>query len=798
MFKSYLTLALRNLTRKKGYSFINIGGLATGMTVALLIGVWIYDELTFNHNHGNHQRIGRVMRNGTLNGETFTTTFLPYALGDELKTKYGSNFKKIVMAWPVNDHILSFQNNKFSKRGEFIEAGAPEMFSFSMLSGSHDALKNLNSVILSESSARTLFGDGDPINQIVTIDNTMEVKVTGVYKDFPHNSHFYDVHFFAPWDLFVTYNNWMTTQGFSNNFLDIYVELSPATDFQKASENVKNAIVNNVKHLKDFAAVNPEIFLHPMDQWHLYSEWKNGENRGGGIQLVWLFGITGIFVVLLACINFMNLSTARSEKRAKEVGIRKTIGSVRSQLVRQFLSESFLVVIVSFLGAIILASALLPWFNDLAGKQMSIPFANLNFWLISSCFIILTGLVAGSYPAFYLSSFLPVKVLKGTFRVGRAASIPRKVLVVAQFTVSVTLVIGTIIVYQQIEFAKARPVGYKGQGLIMIQMTSPDFYNKLEVLETSLKNTGVVSHMAESTGPVTAIWSSNGGFEWKGKDPDLQAEFATLTVSPEYGSTVGWEFVKGRDFSASRGDSSALVITESVAKLLGFEDPVGEVIRWRPVWRNAPIDFTIVGVIRDMVMESPYAPPQPSVFFLAGNFNWINIRIAPSVSAIEALPKIEEVFKELIPAVPFAYRFADQEYARKFTSEERVGKLALVFSGLAILISCLGLFGLASFVAEQRTKEIGIRKILGASVVNLCNMLSKDFVVLVLISCVFAVPTAYFFMVNWLQKYQYHTDISWWIPSAAVIGATVLTLITVSYQGLKTASRNPVKSLRSE
>ena len=470
------------------------------------------------------------------------------------------------------------------------------------------------------------------------------------------------------------------------------------------------------------------------------------------------------------------------------------------QLVNQFFSESFLVVILAFVVALVAVSTSLNWFNELAGKQMEMPWTNIYFWLSSFIFILLTGLLAGSYPALYLSSFNAVKVLKGSIRAGRFASLPRKVLVVTQFTVSVTLIIGTIIVYQQIQFAKDRPVGYSREGLLMIQMTTPEFHGKHDVLFTELKNTGVVLEMAESSSPPTDIRNQNGGFDWSGKDPAFIPQWATLTVTAEYGKTIGWQFVKGRDFSREiASDSAGFVINEATAKLLGFENPIGETVRWSGGWRSKFSSFTIIGVIKDMVMKSPYAPPVPSVFFLSKyGTNWINVRINPKISTAEALPKIETVFKKIVPSAPFDYKFADQEYALKFVAEERVGKLASVFAGLAILISCLGLFGLASFVAEQRTKEIGIRKVVGASVFNLWKMLSKDFVVLVFISCLIAIPMSYYLLTVWLENFEYRTEISWWIFALTFATSLVTTLLTVSYQSVKAAMMNPVKSLRSE
>ena len=490
----------------------------------------------------------------------------------------------------------------------------------------------------------------------------------------------------------------------------------------------------------------------------------------------------------------MNLSTARSEKRAKEVGIRMTIGSVRSQLINQFLSESFLVVVLSFVLSMGVVLISLPWFNDLADKKIIIEWTNAWFWLISLVFILLTSLLAGSYPALYLSSFQPVKVLKGAFKLGRLASLPRKVLVVVQFTVSVTLIIGTIIVYQQIQFSKNRPIGYDREGLVMISMKSPDFYGKFDVLRTELKSAGAIEELAESSSPMTEVWSNNGGFDWKGKDPALQTDFATNWVTHEYGKTVNWKVKEGRDFSREFStDSTAMLINEAAAKFMGVKDPVGMEINWNDR------KLHVIGVVKDLLTQSPYRPVKQAVYLLDhGDGSWINLKLNPKKSAHESITLIESAFKKNIPSAPFDYKFVDEEYAKKFAAEERVGKLASVFAVLAILISCLGLFGLASFVAEQRTKEIGVRKVLGASVANLWRMLSKDFVLLVIISCFIAIPTANYFLQNWLKKYEYHTEISLWIFVAAGTGALVITLLTVSYQAIRAALMNPVASLRSE
>jgi len=470
------------------------------------------------------------------------------------------------------------------------------------------------------------------------------------------------------------------------------------------------------------------------------------------------------------------------------------------QLIGQFLSESFLIVVLAFSLSLILATLSLPWFNDLAAKQVIMPFQSLYFWLISVGFIFITSIIAGSYPALYLSSFKPVKVLKGTFKAGRFASIPRKVLVVTQFTVSVALIICTIVVYKQIQIAKNRPVGYTREGLIMIEKKNSDFDGKYDILRSELKNTGVVSEMSESFGKVTEIASGNGGFKWRGKDPNLDDQFGTLPVSFEYGKTIGWQFTRGRDFSrAFITDSNGMVINEAAAKYMGLKNPVGEDVSWK--FQDQPMRYyKILGVVKDMIMESPYQETIPTIFMIKGHVgtSQINVKINPKVSASEALPKIEAVFKKIIPSAPFEYKFADEEYAAKFAAEERIGKLAGVFASLAILISCLGLFGLASFVAEQRFKEIGVRKVLGATVTNLWALLSRDFVQLVILSQLIASPIAYYFMHKWLMNYHYRTDISWWVFGVTCFGALLITLLTVSYQSIKAATANPVKSLRSE
>lgn len=614
-----------------------------------------------------------------------------------------------------------------------------------------------------------------------------------MYEDLPYSSSFADLSFIAPWDLLIKgqgldkalQNPW------GASWFQTYVQIAPNVDMARASASIKDAKTRNVG--ADAAKNNPVIFLQPMSRWHLYGEFKNGVDTGGRILYVWLFGITGIFVLLLACINFMNLSTARSEKRAKEVGIRKTVGSTRRQLIWQFLSESVMVTMFSFAVTLFLVQLALPAFNDIAGKKIQILWTNPLFWAMGLGFSLVTGLLAGSYPALYLSSFKPVKVLKGTFRAGRMASVPRRVLVTLQFTVSVILIIGTIVVFKQVQFAKNRPVGYNREGMVTVY--GDKIHEHFDAFRTDLINSGTVVEIAESETAITNNFITNSGFDWQGKNPGMQEEFVTMGVTPAFGKTAGWQIIQGRDFSSEfKTDSSAIIINEAAVPYLGFKNPVGQDIKWG---KNETMH--IIGVVKNMITQNPYDPVKQSFYYLRkGYLGNINIKVNPATSMANALAVIKTVFKKYNPAEPFDYKFVDDEYAKKFDTEERIGRLASAFAVLAIFISCLGLFGMASFMAEQRTKEIGVRKVLGASVFNLWRLMSREFAIMVIVAFCIATPVAYYCMHTWLLNYQYRTGISWWIFAVTGAGALFITLSTVSYQSIKAALANPVKSLRTE
>ncbi|MBT1707740.1 ABC transporter permease [Fulvivirgaceae bacterium PWU5] len=791
MYTSYFKIGWRNLLRHKGYSLINIGGLGAGMATALLITLWIYDELSFNKYHDHYNTIVQVERSETWDGTVEVNGIHTTGLGSLLRgDTYDALFERVAMVRAnLEERVVAVGERKFTQQGYFMQPEGGELFSLRMKYGSRDGLKDMKSILLSASLAEKLFGDIDPVNQVVTMDAQAELKVMGVYDDLPRNTTFHEASYFAPLDHYLGGQGLET---WDNYHMYIYAQLRPGINVARASAVLRDIMLPHLdaEHLQH----KPAVFLQPMSRWHLYSQFENGISvTSERLRTVWYYGIIGGFILLLACINFMNLSTARSEKRAKEVGIRKSIGSYRLQLIQQFYGESFLMAGLSFVVALALVGLTLPWFNAISDKALTLPWSSSIFWLACVGFTIFTAFLAGSYPALYLSSFSPVKVLKGTFRAGPAASAPRKVLVVIQFSISLMLMIATLVVHQQIQFGKNRASGYTREGLLSLRAASPEYAGRYQVLRQELKNTGMVEEMAEANYPVNSTKGWNGGFSWKGQA--IEPSFNTIFVSHEYGKTVGWEFTEGRDFSRDYvSDIQGIVINESALHLLGMKHPVGESLVW-----GERGTYKILGVVKDMIKGSPFEKTDASIIFLSENdMRWLYMRLTPTVSPHEAIPAIQHVFATLIPSAPFDYTFVDDIYAAKFAAEERIGQLATLFSVLTVVISCLGLFGLASYVAEQRTKEIGIRKVLGASVTSLWQMQSRDFVRLVVIACCVALPLSFLVMQRWLEHYEYHTTLAWPVFVFVGGGALVLTLLVVSYQALRAAVTSPVKSLRSE
>ncbi|WP_323758093.1 ABC transporter permease [Roseivirga sp.] len=799
MFKHNFKISYRQLLKNKGYSFINIGGLAMGMVVAMLIGLWVQDELNFNKYHKNYDQIAQVLRaesdgEGGISVSNSVTT----GMGTLIRESFPDQIENLFMVRSrTQAPVVGNGELKFREIGIFLQPEGPEVLGLKMIYGTTRGLKEQRSIILSESLSEKLFGKENPVGLNVQLNASIDLLVGGVYKDLPKNSKFSNATFFSRLSLLLG----ETTEAFNvwNNYnIDIYVKLAENVD----QNHLSSLIADKVKdHYNDWAKESGQtLFLHPMKDWHLRSEWKDGRNvLSKEMKFVRLYGVIGVFVLLLACINFMNLSTARSEKRAKEVGIRKTLGSLRKQLISQFYIESFLYTLAAFLISILLLRTLLPWFNETSGKAIAAPWGISGFWLLGVGFMFFTALVAGSYPAVYLSSFKPLIALKGGFTFGKNASIPRKILVVFQFTISIALIIGTITVNNQIQAAKDRPIGYSPKGMVSLAPASPKFQDQKELLKNEILNTGMAKAIGFSDYSVTSTRGWNGGFTWEDMDPSYDKSFNTIAISNGYADAVGLEFIVGRDFNPNlKTDKNSIIINESALNEMKLKNPVGTVIRYDPGWKPA-MNYTIIGVVKDMIKGSPFQETDQSIMFLDQEYtSYMYIRLNPNVSASQSLPAIEKVYKEILPEAPFDYHFADNDYNRKFDAELRIGSLASFFTLLAILISCLGLFGLSAFVAEQRTKEIGIRKVLGASVLNLWRLLSKDFALLVIISCFIAIPVSYNVLQGWLDGYEVKTQLYWWVYATAGAGALLVTIVTVSFQAIRAAVANPVNSLRSE
>jgi putative ABC transport system permease protein len=803
MFRNYFTIAIRNLQKHRAHSLINIAGLAAGMAIALLIGLWIADEFSFDHYHTNHRRIVQAMVRQEMTGamrqraiaggySAMAGYTISTALGPALRTGYEDIFQKTGMVADYGPSLLNVGEKAISVKGQWAQYTIPQIFTFHMLAGTTVALKDPSTVLISQSTATALFGHTDPIGKTVRRDNKSVFFVGGVYEDLPENSTFYKTGVLLPWENSEV--NWLNKNiDWSDHSACLYALLAGNTTPEQATARIKDLPLHGAYiQWKRDPDVKEYLMTYPLDRIHLHGDFSFGVPDGGRIQFVWFFGIIGTFVLLLACINFMNLSTARSEQRAKEVGIRKTVGSSRSQLIVQFLGESILIALLAFFLAAGLANLSLPFFNGIAAKEMHFPADSLSFWAIALAFTLLTGILAGSYPAFYLSAFRPVKVLKGIFRAGRAATLPRQVLVTLQFTVSLSLIIGTIVVFRQIQVAKDRPVGYTREGLITVPINTDTLRRQSDALRNELLATGAVANVAQSSLATTGFMNNN-PMSWEGQRGEQKLEVHNVNIKPEFGPTVGWTVLQGRDLSRDFAtDSNAALINATTLQLAGFRHPIGQ----RITIFGKP--YTIVGVVNDMLANSPYDPIEPTVFLGDGWLGAITIRIRPGKPTHVALAAIETVFKRFNPASPFIYHFNDDEYAQKFATETRIGNLAAVFAGLAIFISCLGLFGLASFVAEQRTKEIGVRKVLGAGVIDLWALLSKDFLRLVVLAMFISMPLVFLGMHRWLEHYVYRTALSWWIFASAGAGILLITLLTVSFQSLRAALMNPVRSLRTE
>jgi len=789
MLKTYLKTAWRNIARTPGYSTLNILGLAIGMGVALLIGLWVHDQYCYDRSLPDYARLYRVQRNFNSNGDTLTFQTTSLKLAETLRSGIPDIEYVAESDW-MGSHGLMAGDKKIYVAGGIVGGDFLKMFQYPLLKGNAaTAMKDAYSIVLTQSTARALFGKEDAMGRMVRFDNNHDLKVTGILKDLPANSSF-SFTFLVPFsyldqtDPFVKGNR---TGSFGGNGYQIFVKLKPAVEYGKVYPRIRN-----IEHTEknNTNAMLSYITLQPLERWHLYSNYKNGQDTAGFLDYVRMFSIIGVLVLLIACINFINLTTARSEKRAREVGVRKAIGSQRSDLIFQFLLESFFLTFISFLFSLVLVQAALSPFNTLTGSKIAVPYAHIGFWAAALVCVVITALIAGSRPAFYLSSFQPVKVLKGNIQTGKGASLPRRILVVLQFTCSVAFIISTIIIYRQVQYAKDRPNGYDLNRL-MLTYSSDDLYKNFTALKNELLQKGIASGVTSATSPATDIYGHT-DIGWPGKFSNETIEMGVIQVSKDYFSTIGMTLKEGRDFTEV-DDSASVILNETAVRRMRLKNPLGQPVTWYGGKSR------IIGIVKDALMSSPFSRPDPTMFAYSRDVqNALLYRLEPRIKTKDALTQLTAIFNKYNPSFPYTYTFEDENYAAKFNQEVLIGKLSGLFAGLAIFISCLGLFGLAAYVAERRTKEIGIRKVLGASVSQVWLLLSKDFLLLVILSCVIASPLAFYFLHGWLAKFEYRINIGAGVFVMAGVMAVAMTLVTISFQAIRAATANPVKKLRTE
>jgi ABC-type antimicrobial peptide transport system permease subunit len=774
------------MSRNKGFSATNLVGLTIGMTCTILIMQWVQDELSWNGFHRNKDQVYKVLANRDFNGEINTDIAVPFPMAEALR----SNFPEVKHSTVVDfgrDMVIAYNNTIMKKRAQTVGVGYFDVFHWEFIKGTPaTAFSDPSTIVLTESMAKAVFGNEEPMGKIVKTDNADNRKVTGIIRDVPANST-------LRFDCIIPFNysdGFIKESGadWVNSFTETYVELAPGTDAKQLQKKISAMMATHAPQVK------ADFLLYPMSDWRLYSDFKNGKNTGGMIEYVRLFSIIALIILLIACVNFMNLYTARSEKRAREVGIRKTLGSERSQLLWQFYSEAVIFSLMAFVFSVILVMLVLPSFNQMIGKELHLQLTDPVFLASAFVLVLFTGFVSGSYPALYLSSFSPVKVLKGTFLPGKKAALPRRMLVVLQFIISIFLISATILVYQQIQHVKNRQLGYDPNNLISIP-SSPEANRNAEVIRNEMMQSNLVASVTRTSSPITEIWNYTPAPDYEGKPGNGNMIMTAMRTDADFTKTLGAKIIEGRDFDGSPSDSSSMLLNQAAVEMMQLKDPIGKQMRYGPARRN----YNVVGVTDNLVMSSPYAPVMPMMVLFEKNYaNFFLVRLKKGVEPREALARIGTIFKKYNPDFPFEYKFTDEQFNKKFLAEDLIGRLTNLFAGLAIFICCLGLSGLTSFTIERRLKEIGIRKILGASVKQLVLMISKEFLLLVFLAFLISVPIAWYLLHNWLQHYEYRVGMSIWLFIASGAGVLLLTLITVCLNSVKAAVTNPVRNLRSE
>ncbi|WP_456461961.1 ABC transporter permease [Reichenbachiella sp.] len=788
MLKNFLKITLRNLFKNKLYSAINIMGLSIGIVCSILIWLWVSDELSFDKFIPKYKNLHQVWVHATFDNKINTWQSIPLPTYEAMKTAHSSVVNSVVTGWG-GDRLLTVDDTRLLKRGYYASEEFLEMFEYPLLSGDPAiVLDDPHSIVISESLAQTLFKNEDPLGQVIRFEDQVNLNVTGILKDVPANSSF-EFEFLVPWKQREMLSEWVVRNktNWGNYSFQVFVELNDEKAQGAVDEAIATMLADNGED-----DMPRTLFLHPLEKWRLHSNFINGEIKEGRNDHVKLFSVIAIFILIIACINFMNLATARSERRAREVGIRKSLGSTRKYLILQFIGESLIISLISFVLAVLLAELVLPAYNNLVDKSLFINYKSLEFWQIGLGIVFITGVLSGSYPAFYLSSFRPVETLKGTIKIGKGATSPRKVLVVMQFGFSILLLVSTVVIFRQIELVKDRDLGYDQSNLISVDY-SDELAENYDVLKNQLLQSGAVDAVTRSNSRITSI-NSNNFLSWPGKPENLKVIFTTISTEYDYTKTMGIDVLHGRDFSKEFvTDTSAIVINKAALDLMGLEDPIGTTL---DLWGDKR---QLIGVVDNVIMGSPYKEVKP--MFMIVNPDWINaitVRLKNNNNLNENLKTVEAIFDRYNPAYPFDYQFADVEFQRKFDTINMTQRLATIFSLLAIFITGLGLFGLASFTAEQRTKEIGIRKVLGASITGLIALMSKDFSKLVLIGFVLSAPITWYLLDQYLDRYPIRVDVQWWIFPVIGVIALIFSLLIVGNQALRVARSNPATSLRDE
>ena len=787
MIKNYLLTSLRNFSRHKFYTFINVFGLAIGISCSILILLWVFDELTFDRFLPKSDRLYQLYVHSEFDNKINTWRSVPLPAYDGLKNADHNIVNTASTDWG-GDHLLTVDEKKLLMRGFYVSEEFLEMFQFPLKYGDPTTvLDDPGSIVITESTAKAFFGDEDPVNKMITVDDKGELIVTGILYDIPDNSSF-DFEYLLPWKYWkqVSDHPRNNEDNWGNYSFQIFVELADPTKVEETNVVIREMLQ---EHGED--ELKPELFLYPMERWRLYSSFENGKEKGGMSDFVQLFSLIAVFIILIACINFMNLSTARSEKRAKEVGIRKSVGSSKFQLVMQFLAESVLVSFAALVIAVVLAMLALPFYNNLVEKELTIDFMSWHFWVFSVVLIGFTGIISGSYPAFYLSSFQAISVIKGSFTSGRNAGLPRKILVTLQFSFSIFLIVATLLIYEQINLVKNRDLGYNQENLINIELND-ELKKNYQPLKTELLQRGLIEAATISNSAITQI-NSNNFVGWPGKPEEQRVLFTTICCQFDYTKTMGINVLHGRDFSEDfASDSSAIVINKTALDLMELEDPIGTEL---DLWGGTR---TLVGVVDDVLMGSPYHEVKPLFMIMDDWGGFITLRISKTRDLQTALTEIESVYKKYNAAFPFDYEFVDVDFQKKFTTIEMTNTLAGVFAALAIFITGLGLFGLAAYTAEQRTKEIGVRKVMGASSFSIVSMISLGFSRLVVMAFMVTAPLSWWLLNIYLDRYDVRIEIEMWVFPVTGLVVLLFALLIVSSQVLKATQINPAVSLRNE